>query len=329
LINIYAGSSGCTWTEGNLEVRLLGEAPVELPEHPNRYIFLTTRYIKTKSQTNNFSFVLFSNGNMVPMAIFNLATVDFLTWNSPSKAPFGGIQHLEGCDENGLMFLLKCAEKFLKIYAGKKIIIKTPPENYDTIAYKELYGCYKRLNYKCKKIHKNHIIPVATLSFSEIIAPAEKRRIKKCKREAFTVSSRPAGEADAVYDFIKAVRNKMGYTLSITSMELRTLVQTFPDDVKLFSVSDQNTVIACAVTVRINKNILYNFLVADLAAYRQFSPVVFLTDYIYQYCQHEKIRMLDLGTSLDHHGNEKPSLIRFKENMGGKECRKITWEKEI
>ncbi|MCF2488241.1 hypothetical protein L0659_08700 [Dyadobacter sp. CY347] len=80
------------------------------------------------------------------------------------------------------------------------------------------------------------------------------------------------------------------------------------------------------MTVRVNDQILYNFLSGDLPEYRVYSPVVMLMDCVYQYCQREKIRMLDLGISLDENGVYKPSLGRFKRNIGGQECLKMTYE---
>jgi hypothetical protein len=52
-----------------------------------------------------------------------------------------------------------------------------------------------------------------------------------------------------------------------------------------------------------------------------------LTETVYIFCQNENIPLLDLGISLDHHGNEKPELIRFKENIGGERSYKVTYEK--
>ena len=50
---------------------------------------------------------------------------------------------------------------------------------------------------------------------------------------------------------------------------------------------------------------------------------------IYEYCQEEKVKILDLGISLDHLGKEKPSLIRFKKNIGGIPSEKITYIKHL
>ena len=212
---------------------------------------------------------------------------------------------------------------------GKKIIIKTHPDNYDIVEHKKLFACYKLAGYQLKEIFRNHTISVTNYSFSNMISAAENRRLKKCHHAKFKVTLMENPEIVLVYDFIKANRDRLGYRLSLTLNELKNLVEIFPDEIKVFSVSDLDKLIALAVTVRVNNVILYNFLPADVPEYRQYSPIVLLMDGIYQYCQEQKISTIDLGVSLDHLGNEKPSLIRFKENIGGKECQKITWEKDL
>ncbi|MCF2516642.1 GNAT family N-acetyltransferase [Dyadobacter sp. CY351] len=100
----------------------------------------------------------------------------------------------------------------------------------------------------------------------------------------------------------------------------------FPEAYQIFKVVDQEKIIALTMTVRVNDHILYNFLCGDLPEYRVYSPVVMLMDRVYQHCQRENIRILDLGISLDGNGVHKPSLSRFKKNIGGKECLKMTYE---
>jgi len=115
----------------------------------------------------------------------------------------------------------------------------------------------------------------------------------------------------------------------MTRSRLEALITEFPDDCIVFAVKDKDRIIALSLTVRINKTILYNFLPAALAAYNKFSPSVMLTQAIYEYCQHENITILDLGISLDQNGLEKPGLLHFKKNIGGKDSLKICYQKDI
>jgi lipid II:glycine glycyltransferase (peptidoglycan interpeptide bridge formation enzyme) len=115
--------------------------------------------------------------------------------------------------------------------------------------------------------------------------------------------------------------------LSVTANELNTLLTDLPQEYIVFTVTDNWKIIAMSLAVRVHSKVLYNFLPADLAAYQSYSPMVLLNEAMYNYCQNEGIDILDLGTSQDHHGVEKPGLIRFKENLGGQESLKITYRK--
>jgi hypothetical protein len=57
--------------------------------------------------------------------------------------------------------------------------------------------------------------------------------------------------------------------------------------------------------------------------------MVMLINHLYQYSQHEGINVLDLGSSLDANQQLKPSLARFKQNMGAVPSPKLTFEIEL
>ena len=317
------------WYGRDMEVQLFLGNPPEEHTILNQYIYLTNRHLSTQTTNIIYYFFLFRAKNKHPIAVFQLIPSDLITWISPAKAPFGGIQSIEKslCDE--IIFLLKCVENIIEIKGGKRIIIKTSPEKYDANGHKKLYTCYKRLGYEPKEIFKNHLITVTDLPFSHIIRSAEKRRLNKCRKADFTVILTEKPDIIEVYDFINSVRDRLGYSLSLSFYEFENLAETFPNELKVFEIYDQDKLIALTVTILVNHEILYNFLPADVVEYRRYSPMVMLMDGVYQYCQQMKISTIDLGISLDHLGNEKASLIRFKENLGGRECSKITWQKNL
>lgn len=317
------------WYDAGLAVHLYFREATNFPLGKKSYIYLNIKHIQTQSRDKIYYFLVYKQKTKEPMAYIYLRRGDSTDWISPAKAPFGGVQTHELCSSREVIFLLSCVENFVKNNGGKKIIIKTAPENYDIPEYLKLYECYNRSNYEPKDIAKNHDITVSNTPFEDIITSAERRRLKKCRKAGFITIPIPAINVSGVYGFVSTMKNHLGYSLSISLEDLKILFSTFPDDVKVFSVNDHNRIIAIAITVRVNRGILYNFLVADRPEYRSYSPIVALLEGIYKYCQSDRIRILDLGISLDHQGIEKPSLIRFKENMGGKPSLKITWQKTL
>ena len=96
----------------------------------------------------------------------------------------------------------------------------------------------------------------------------------------------------------------------------------------IFCVKDRENIACLTLTVRVNEGILYNFCPADNLDYRTYSPSVMLTEGLYEFSQRSGIGVLDLGISVDADGNLKPTLVRFKENLGGVVSEKWTFKRD-
>ncbi|MCE6992723.1 GNAT family N-acetyltransferase [Dyadobacter sp. CY323] len=132
-------------------------------------------------------------------------------------------------------------------------------------------------------------------------------------------------KSEEIYLFLRNCLNQKGYSLSLSQAEFQVLKNRFPDDFPVFSAMDGDKVVALIATVRVARNILYVFISGYLPEYSSFSPIVLLTKEIYGFCQRNGIAILDLGTSLDHHGQQKPELLKFKKFLGGHVCTKVTY----
>ncbi|GAB3167993.1 hypothetical protein GCM10027291_15860 [Telluribacter humicola] len=132
-----------------------------------------------------------------------------------------------------------------------------------------------------------------------------------------------------VYTFINKSRQEQGYPLTLPREKLLDLLNLFPAEVLVFGVYDGEIIAALTVAIQVSRDIIYNFLPADNLQYRTYSPTVMLNEALYHYCQQEGVKIVDLGISLDHHGQPKPSLARFKERLGGISSPKITYSKEL
>ena len=91
-----------------------------------------------------------------------------------------------------------------------------------------------------------------------------------------------------------------------------------------FLVYDIDMLIAVGVTIKINQDILYTFYLADNQQYLKYSPTIYLLSGIYEYCQQENIKLLDLGIATDK-GILNEGLARFKRSLGGKLSQKKTY----
>ncbi|GGC01488.1 GNAT family N-acetyltransferase [Dyadobacter sediminis] len=167
------------------------------------------------------------------------------------------------------------------------------------------------------------------MPFAERIAAAEKRRLRKSVAAGFVAGPDFTVSCETAYEFIQESRLQKGYAISISLLQMQLLLHVFPDHFQIFTVKDTGRIIALSLAVRVNERVLYNFLSADLGSYRHFSPAVMLLESIYRFCQEKQISMLDLGISIDGTGIHKPSLSRFKQNVGGEACVKITYSQKF
>jgi hypothetical protein len=131
-----------------------------------------------------------------------------------------------------------------------------------------------------------------------------------------------------VYDFIFTCRNEKGYPLSMQLEELQHMAVKFPDRYLLFGVFRSDSLVAAAITIRVKKNILYDFYHDHAAAFDHLSPVTFLVDGIYRFCFENDIQLLDLGTSAID-GLPNFGLLNFKKKLGALATPKLTFQKDL
>jgi hypothetical protein len=319
------------WLENDLETHLYIQHPVlDIPCQFEPFLYHTAQYLNKQPEQKYLSFYLFKNTRNKSIAFIHFMT----TPNAPvitslSFVPFGGIQCTENCSTQELQFLLASAESWISKQNQEAIIIKTAPMCYPSGAKEALANAYYAAGYRPVNTYINHHINVGEAPFYQTIVSSERRRLLKCRNARFQASICTDPDAQIVYNFIRDSRNKKNYFLSITQEQMELLLSDFPQQYLVFAVTDKEKIIALSLAVRVHTQVLYSFLPADFSDYHRYSPMVLLNEAMYEYCQNEGISILDLGISLDHHGVEKPGLMRFKQNLGGQQSLKITYGKSI
>jgi hypothetical protein len=282
--------------------------------------------VATQTADPVFFFFLFRINVDKPIAVFQCLEQADCVWTSPAGAPFGGIQCADNSLEHELLFFLDCILTWITAQGGKKLTVRTAPSCHSPDLHHLLSHCYNNTGFYTKWACINTFISVCEPVFKDSIQPTERRRLKRAKNAGFTVSISNEISSELVYGFLKQCRTFRGYSISLNFAQIKTLRESFPDRFQVFAVRDGLRIIALTLTVRINRKILYNFLSDYLPEYHTFSPTVMLMECVYMHCQQEKIKILDLGISVDAHGDFKPSLHRFKQNIGGQDCEKVTYE---
>jgi hypothetical protein len=131
-----------------------------------------------------------------------------------------------------------------------------------------------------------------------------------------------------MYLLIKENRESKGFPISMHADDITKLFTNYPNDYLGFTVRDNNKLIASSIGVKVNSGVLYYFLPAYSDQYHSYSPMVFLLDGMYSFCQKNKFEILDLGIATAQ-GIPNEGLIKFKEHLGAKKSLKLSFYKRI
>ncbi len=246
---------------------------------------------------------------------------------SPVAAPFGSIEFAETIAETVLDKFLSSLIEAVRHMGSTKLRLANYPHCYAPQQADRLTAMLANHEFTVAETNQNFFLPITDERFEGHLVPAERRRLRKCREAGFQVAHWQSPNMNEVIDFIRTTRQQQGYQLTISTDRLADLCRKFPDQFAIFVVKDGTQLAALTITVRVRHDILYNFLPVSHPDYHLFSPMVMLTDGLFTYCQQQEIRLLDLGVSLDTDRQPKPSLMRFKRNLGALESPKLVFEK--
>ena len=291
----------------------------QVPAIAGGYIFNTPEFQSLKSGEMK-NFVLFESEQAIGRISF---TIDKSKAISGHQATFGSFDSQSSLSKEMAYYFIDKVCKSLKDYGTKDIIIKHWPDCYrNTIAFEEIFD---QAGLRVINRELNQYLVVDEKDFQEIIKKNERKKLNQCIKNEYTFKILSVAALKEVYDLVTNTRTRKGYPVSMTIGDLKRVIKLMPDKYILFGLFDSEKLIAASVSIRVSKDILYNFYHADEFSYRSTSPLVMLVQEIYQYCQQNKIKILDLGIS-SQNGEKNAGLFTFKENLGCISSNKNTYQ---
>jgi hypothetical protein len=290
---------------------------LESPFDFQRYFFNEIEHLNHQGGDNYYTFYWKNTDNQAIEARFSVIIKNKIAF-SPLRATFGGIEFSESLSEMALNDFLVQVLHFLTTKDVSEIIINSYPEKYLSEQQKHiLENCLLKLNFQIKFTEYNYEIDVTDKSFLEIIiSPRAKQLLKISIKNNFIFRKEINPNFSIIHAFIAQSRIRKNRPMTMSLEQLTEHFQKFPDNFHVFSVYDINTLIAVGVTIKINQDILYTFYLADNQQYLKYSPTIYLLSGIYEYCQQENVKLLDLGIATDK-GILNEGLARFKRSLGG------------
>ncbi len=161
----------------------------------------------------------------------------------------------------------------------------------------------------------NQHIPVKKLKFEEIANRSEVLRSTKCEQLGYEFRIASLTDLLQIYKLIEETLLRNDNKPSMSYNNLYNVIATCPDYYKLFTLWDNEKLIAATVSIKITEVTMYNFFHADHLQYRKVSSLTYLLKNIYVYCLDHHIKVLDLGIS-SVNGVLNQGLFNFKKTRG-------------
>jgi hypothetical protein len=297
---------------------------------PEGYIFSFTeslfnksahRYLQAKDNWHSY-FIVNQKAKIVECAIHFHLQEGFA--QSPFKATYGGFDFNDLPEEIILKFVAFIQNQLRKLGA-RRIFVKLPPHFIDGSKHNQIEDALIRSGFQIVSEEVSSIMEVVDQYGSEIHR-SEKKRLRKSTKGNFKFEKIPISEINTIYSFILKCREKKNYSLSMSLVDMQDLATHFPNNVLLFTLKDQEKLIAASICLLVSEEVLYDFYHDHDPSYDTFSPIVMLVKGINDYCFENQIPFIDLGTSMiDDKINT--GLFEFKLKLGARRAVKYSFEK--
>lgn len=247
---------------------------------------------------------------------------------SPLRSPFGSYLFSGDITERELHDFVTYVETRLRSDGVKTVVLKNAPESYSLSQQHRLQRVLFMHNYQLHRDDISAIISVTDQPFQSSLHRSEKKRLRKCRANGLVFEVLSSDYLEEIYHFLKSCKEEKSYEISMTLDQLTKLYRVFPNRVLLTRVTQKQELLAANISIRVNEFVLYNFYHDHKRTFNSLSPVVFLNEGLYRFCQENKFRLLDLGTSIMD-GVTKVSLLDFKLRLGAQPSRKLTFVKNM
>jgi hypothetical protein len=246
-------------------------------------------------------------------------------WRNPIVGAFGGISIKKGTPIDAIETLLEKTPHLLAEHDNvNSVTIKLPPACFpDDSAL--IANILHRQNWHLADFDLNfHLAPRSIEAYLASLGHTKQKFIRRLNNAGALFYKIEHSMLETVYSVIQQNRAAQGYPMTMSLDAIAALIKNFQYDIKLFAVSLQERIVASAICIQVNPQYLYVFYWGELPEYRKESPVLLLSQGIVEYCVHNNIDIMDIGTSSE---NSIPNigLCAFKSSLGCRISQKSTY----
>ena len=229
------------------------------------------------------------------------------------QSTFGSFDMLDNVTKEDLKWFVLSILDALKLFDVTKIKIKHYPSYMSNSNLAET--ALGELGFENTLTETNQHIVVDKPLFEAVADRSEVIRSNKCIKLGYKFKVATVKELPQIYALLENTLKRKGNRPSMTFENLNLTIKACSANYMLFTLWDDQTLIAATISVKINQSILYNFYHADSLEYRKVSGLTFLLKNIYSYCYNNQFKILDLGISTVN-GVLNEGLFNFKKARG-------------
>jgi len=304
---------------------------VEDVKHPDALkeadIFYQKDFFNLHAQPSGTYCLGLANG--APEHLIGVAQVaiDASHVSTPIRGTYGGIYlsprifSLEKAEE-----AIQLVENWLLQKGMKSFDIVLPPFFLST-HIQTWFNILLRRGFNIKSCDLNYAIAINDQPYEQRVNYACLKKLKKIAAAQLDVRELNLAEFEAGHALICQSRERKGRRFSMDWPSIQNMQQAFPHAFKMAGVFEENELRAAGIFIQITAETTYVFAWGDDGVLNQLTPTSLLAKYLYEYCQQQKFKFLDLGISTEA-GVPNLGLINYKLSLGAEESLKFTMTKQ-
>jgi len=239
------------------------------------------------------------------------------------RAPFGGIECTDISQLDSFILYIK---EIFKSLGAASITIRQAPACYQHDVSIRIFEVFAKHGFTLNYSDVNqHIRVDPSVPFHSCIDDQKRRRLNTLKSKGARLEIADHIDSDQWYELYVKSRVHKNFPVTISKEEYIHLSVKLPDTYQYAGVFIDGRLVANAIFVRVNSDVLYYFLAASDPEYASLSPSVFVVEAMYEYAQKLQYSVLDLGIS-SVNGVINEGLHFFKKSLGAIDSQKNTYE---
>lgn len=297
------------------------ESDIQGHDFGESFLFYEPKFLALHADIKQKSFFICAGRKIVALINFGVCGDKFI---SPVRGTFGGIHFFDQVPIDVLTDFLLWVGARASQQGIRDIEVRLPNINlYPTEVALQLQSLSSG-DYEvgCRDI--GHTVDLLTTRTKPHKAIDRQRR--RSFDEGAVADILPPADLPAVYDVIFQNRIQNGHPMTMSLDSLQKMQQELPGVMRLFGVKVDDVLVSAAVTLKIDRSVMYVFYWGDLRRTRDsFSSIVPLFFRIKEYGVANGFAVLDLGTS-SLSGEINEGLATFKRRLGATAGEKLTMQ---